>query len=70
MNRLRKLRKQKFLSQYDIQKRTKIPQSQVSLIENDYLQPSREIKRKIARVLGCRINDVFPAEDAKNERRW
>jgi len=61
---LREARFFKGLNQWDISVKTGIPQSKLSLIERGYIDPKEEEKRKIAKVLGCKVTEVFPDETA------
>ncbi len=38
----------------------------LSRIVQGWVEPTEDIKRKIAKVLGCQIEELFPQEDAKN----
>jgi len=65
---LREARFFKGLNQWDISVKTGIPQSKLSLIERGYIDPKEDEKKRIAKALGCRIEDIFPqAERASNE---
>jgi ribosome-binding protein aMBF1 (putative translation factor) len=57
---LREARFFKGLNQWDISIKTGIPQSKLSLIERGYVDPRKDEKRKIAKVLGCKVVEVFP----------
>ena len=46
------------LNQYDICTRARIPQSTYSLLERGYLVPSDEQRKRLARALGCRVDDI------------
>ena len=61
---LREARFFKGLNQWDISVKTGIPQSKLSLIERGYIDPKEEEKRKIAKVLGCKVTEMFPDETA------
>ena len=61
---LREARFFRGLNQWDISVKTGIPQSKLSLIERGYVDPKKDEKRKIAKVLGCKVSEVFPDETA------
>ncbi len=46
------------LNQYDICTRAKIAQSTYSLIERGYKVPSDEERKRLARALGCRVDEI------------
>ena len=53
-------------TQFDIFLKAGIAQSRLSLIENGYLIPKDEEKLKLAKVLKCRIEDIFPENGGEN----
>jgi len=57
---LREARFFKGLNQWDISVKTGIPQSKLSLIERGYVNPKEDEKRRIAKVLGCKVEEIFP----------
>ena len=60
MNLVRTLRRSKEISQYELERRTRIAQSSLSLIERGYKEPTLKMKRRISKALGCELIDVFP----------
>ncbi len=60
MKKLKIQRAIRGFTQFDIFLKAGIPQSRLSLIENGYIQPKDEEKLKLAKVLKCRITDIFP----------
>lgn len=62
MNQLRRIRIKLGITQAELSKRTKIIYSTVSRIDTGVLKPSAQHKRKIAKALRCKIQDIFPAE--------
>lgn len=58
----REARFHKRISQWAIALKTKIPQSRISLIERGYIEPKDNEKAAIAKALGCRQKDLWPAE--------
>ena len=65
MSNLRKIRRTQEVSQYELSRKTQIPQSTLSLIERGYKEPSLKMKKKISIALGCKIERVFPVQDSK-----
>jgi len=65
---LREARFFKGLNQWDISVKTGIPQSKLSLIERGYVDPKEEEKKKIAKALGCKVEDIFPRTEETNKR--
>ena len=56
------------LSIYDLSQKTGIDPAKISLIERGYKTPRKDEKKKIAKVLGCKVTDIFPEnEGPKNE---
>ncbi|MHA2032975.1 MAG: helix-turn-helix transcriptional regulator [Candidatus Kariarchaeaceae archaeon] len=58
-NKLREIRVLRRISQYALALQTGIPQSRISIIENSLTQPTEEEKKKIAKVLGLQVKDIF-----------
>lgn len=56
---LREARFLKGLNQYDLSLKTGISQSKISLIENGYLNPKEQEKKKIARALRFPVDKLF-----------
>lgn len=65
-NRIYENRVLKRISQYVLALHTGIPQSRISIIENELVEPKEEEKKKLSRALNVKIEDIFPGED--NER--
>jgi len=59
-NRLRVVRAEKRKNQLDVARRVGISQTQLSLIENRYVDPSPELRAKLARALGVDEIALFP----------
>lgn len=59
-NRLRVLRAEKEISQLDLALRVGISQSKLSLIENDYTEPTAGERASLATALGVSEVEVFP----------
>lgn len=62
---LRETRFLKGLNQYDLSLRTGISQSKISLMENGYVVPREDEKKKIAKVLRCKVEDIFPNDERR-----
>jgi len=60
MNNVRRIRRKKDMTQYELSKKTRIAQSSLSLIERLYKHPNRKMKKRISRTLGYPIKKVFP----------
>lgn len=54
-------------TQFDVFLKTGIPQCRMSLIENGYIKPKDEEMRKLAKILKCRIVDIFPENGGCNQ---
>jgi transcriptional regulator with XRE-family HTH domain len=63
MNNLRKIRRLKDITQYELCQKAGIAQSSLSLIERGYRNPDRKMKKRLSSALKCRIDELFP-EDA------
>ena len=57
---LREARFFKGLNQWDISIKTGIPQSKLSLVERGYIDLREDEKKKIAKVLGYKVAEIFP----------
>lgn len=57
---LREARFFKGLNQWDISLKTGISQSRLSLVERGYVNLREDEKKKIAKVLGYKVADIFP----------
>ena len=64
---LRETRFFKGLNQWDISVKTGIPQSKLSLVERGYIDLREDEKKKIAKVLGCKVADIFPDNESLND---
>jgi DNA-binding XRE family transcriptional regulator len=63
MNNVRRTRRDRELSQYQIARDAEISQATLSLVERGFKDPSKETKRRIAKALKCRVSEVFPNDD-------
>ena len=68
MNRLREIRVVKRISQFRLRLSTGIHQSKISLIENGLVQPREDEKKKLAKALNAKVEEIWRAGDeaAKN----
>ena len=66
MNRLREIRAVKRVTQFQLRISTGIHQSKISLIENGLIQPEESEKRKLARGLCAKVEELFPGENRDN----
>lgn len=67
-NRLYENRIPRRITQYVLALQTGIPQSKISIIENELVTPKEGEKQKIAQALNLEVKDIFPME-ITNERR-
>jgi len=67
MNRLRELRVIKRITQFQLRLSTGIHQSKISLIESGLIEPREDEKRKIAKALQVRPEEIW--ESNKEERK-
>jgi len=61
------LREKRFfgeLSIYDLSQKTGIDPARISLIERGYKNPKQDEKQKLAKVLGCKVEDIFSENEA------
>ena len=58
-NKLKEARFQNNLSQWMLSIKTGISQTKISLIENAFVEPSEAEKKKLAKALGKRIDELF-----------
>jgi len=67
MNSFRMIRVLKRISQWELAKLTEIPQSRISLIENNLVNPKTEERVAIAEALGFRVQDIdWAVSDKRN----
>ena len=68
-NKIRDFRKEKGWRQVDLAQKLGILQSEVSDIETGKRKPNIYLAKKIAKVLGKDVNDVFPEFYGKEEEK-
>jgi len=61
-NKMYEVRVLQRLSQYVLALKTGISQPRISIIENSLVQPKEDEKKKIAKALGVKAEDIFPQE--------
>ena len=61
--KLRLIRLQQRISQWELAKETGVGQSRISLYENDLMELNTREKEAIAKALECSLNEIFPNED-------
>jgi len=62
---LRRERILRQLSLYDVRSRTGIAVSKLSLVERGIESPTNEEKKRLAKALGIRVEDIWPPESEK-----
>ena len=58
MNNLRTIRVLKRVSQWELSKQTEIPQSRISLIENNLVEAKTKERAAIAEALGFKVQEI------------
>jgi len=69
MHKLKEVRFFKGISQPLLALKTGIQQSRISLIENELVTPREEEKKKIAKALNLKIENIFTKEKDNDDRR-
>jgi transcriptional regulator with XRE-family HTH domain len=54
-------------SQYHLAKRTGIPQTKISLIERELIEPTPDERKRIAQALGCAVEELWPKQEISKE---
>ncbi len=67
MNRLREIRAVKRVTQFQLRIATGIHQSKISFIENGLIEPKEEEKKRLAKALGVRPQDIWSPEKEGNQ---
>ena len=62
MNRLRAIRAEKRVTQFQLRLSTGIHQSKISMIENGLVEPKADEKRRIAKALGVGTEEIWKKE--------
>jgi transcriptional regulator with XRE-family HTH domain len=63
-NKLRKRRRELDLTQLELERRTGIHQTKISILEAGIRQPTPAERKRLARVLRSKISDLFPESTA------
>ena len=61
-NRLRVIRAERRVTQFQLRLQTGINATKISFIENGLVQPREDEKKRLARALGANPEDIFPME--------
>lgn len=69
MNKIKRARFEKSITQIEIYKRVGIWPSRLSLIENNHVEAREEEKLKLMEALGFEKNWLFPKDKGKNKSR-
>lgn len=59
LNNLEKLRKSAGLTQQDLSESAEVSRKSINAIENGIYVPSTVLTLKIAKTLGCKVEDIF-----------
>jgi DNA-binding XRE family transcriptional regulator len=62
-NRLREVRFLKRMSQWNLAILLGVHQSRISLLENGYVEPREDERKKIAKALGVRMEEIWRGND-------
>jgi DNA-binding XRE family transcriptional regulator len=65
MNRLREVRVVKRMTQFQLRLITGVHQSKISFIENGLVEAREDEKKRLARALGVRIQDIWKTSDSE-----
>jgi transcriptional regulator with XRE-family HTH domain len=68
MNKLRDVRVLKRIIQFQLRIATGIHQSKISMIENGLIEPRDDEKKKLAKALGVRAEEIFPENQTQTQR--
>ena len=70
MDRLREIRVVKRITQFQLRIATGIHQSKISMIENALVEPRDDEKKKLAKALGMRPEEIWNREaDSEKEKK-
>jgi transcriptional regulator with XRE-family HTH domain len=61
-NKLRDIRVIKRITQFQLRLSTGIHQSKISMIENGLIEPREDEKKRLAKALGVKTEEIFSAE--------
>ncbi len=60
MNRVRAMRKKKGIKQYQLASKVGKYSPLISMIENHGYIPDEDMKKRLARALGCKVSELWP----------
>ena len=63
VNRLRELRAERDLTQAGLAELVAVSRKTINTVENGVFTPSTTLALKLARALGCTVEDIFSLED-------
>ena len=63
VNRLRELRAERDLTQAALAERVSVSRKTINTVENGVFVPSTALALKLARALGCAVEDIFTLAD-------
>jgi putative transcriptional regulator len=63
INRLKEMRTAAGLTQAELAERVAVSRKTVNTVENGVFVPSTTLALKLARALGCRVEDIFQLDD-------
>ena len=66
-SRLREIRVVKRVSQFQLRLMTGIHQSKISMLENGLIAPREDEKKKLAKALNVKIEEIFPVDQGRVE---
>jgi len=69
MNRLREVRVVRRISQFQLRLSTGIHQSKISLFENGLILPRADERKRLAKALGVKPEEIFPPMDERQAQR-
>jgi transcriptional regulator with XRE-family HTH domain len=67
VNRLREIRVIKRISQFQLRLKTSIHQSKISLIENGLVKPREDERKRLAKALNVKLEEIWGTEDENTE---
>ena len=59
MNRLREIRAVRRITQFQLRLSTGVHQSKISMIENGLVTPREDEKKRLAKALGTRVEEIW-----------
>lgn len=62
-NRLAEIRTDALMTQEELAEKSGVSKTTISLIENQHHDPIAITKKRLAKVLGCNVLDIFPEDE-------